>query len=60
MAGRAPGSLAGSQVASDWNPILGMKRFMDWGQKDIIAPRSAGDILDSQNFDIGMGCYFVS
>ena len=39
LAGRAPaGSLAGSQVASDWNPILGMKRFMDWGQKNIIGP----------------------
>lgn len=31
-------SLAGTQVTSDWNPILGMKRFMDWGQKNIIGP----------------------
>jgi len=40
LAGRAPpaGSLAGTQVTENWNPILGMKRFMDWGQKNIIGP----------------------
>ena len=36
LASRSAGSKAGTPVASDWNPILGMKRFMDWGQKNII------------------------
>ena len=39
LAGRSAGSIAGTPAASsDWNPILGMKRFMDWGQKNIIGP----------------------
>ena len=38
LAGRSAGSIAGTPVASDWNPILGMKRFRDWGQKNIIGP----------------------
>ena len=39
FAGRAQGSLAGSpHVSSDWNPISDMKRYMDWGQNNIIGP----------------------
>ena len=38
LAGRSAGSIAGTPVASDWNPILGMKRFMDSVQKNIIGP----------------------
>ena len=33
---RMAGLLTGTESSSDWNPILGMKRFMDWGRKNII------------------------